>query len=567
MASWLYLPACRRLGLGRPGRMARGFFEAAGSSRFSACGWLAPLGAGIAGFAAARAPDAAGVPGVVWLLLFAAGVIVSAAGSALPAYAGRSLTASLLGLAGAGSEGARKDLGVTGAAAVVLAGGLGFVSGLVAFSDLVFLVVLGGALVFVPAVLGRSELLLAALAAFPWIDWLARRSLGALGGVWDELLILGCLAAIAFSALVLRRSRLLTVPVTVPLLLAFAVGLASVVVNDVPREVALFGLRVTFQPLLFFYVGYLLPRDRRWLKVTVAVFLAASLLMAIHGLYQYATGAPMPASWVDAREAGSITTRAYSIVENPNGLGAFLLIGSLLAAGLALASPARRLGLGFAAVSLVLAAGVGVTFSRGAWLGLVFGILVMAALAYRRLLAALVAGGLVAPLLLPAAFLQRLTFAFSSAYISKSLAAGRLFSWKAAVTKAVANPLFGVGLGTFGGSSAALFGYGRLWVDNFYLQLAAEGGIVLLFLFLWLLLRVAKGIVGAYLAVRESWFERGFTAGVFGAFAAVVFANLTAGVWETVVVGSAFWFLSGLAASPLNLEAGGSSRPEERPQC
>jgi O-antigen ligase len=111
-----------------------------------------------------------------------------------------------------------------------------------------------------------------------------------------------------------------------------------------------------------------------------------------------------------------------------------------------------------------------------------------------------------------------------------------------------AHPLFGVGLGTFGGTSAVMFGYGRYWVDNFYLQLGAEGGLILLFLFLWVLLRAAKGIVRSHaLAVDPFW--RGLTAGVFGAFIAVAVANVTASVWETLVVGVGFWFLAGLATS------------------
>ncbi len=71
--------------------------------------------------------------------------------------------------------------------------------------------------------------------------------------------------------------------------------------------------------------------------------------------------------------------------------------------------------------------------------------------------------------------------------------AGRLYVWKMALQYIVAHPWFGLGLGTFGGTSAVTFGYGRLWVDNFYLQLGAEGGLLLLAFFLWILLRGGQG--------------------------------------------------------------------------
>ena len=65
------------------------------------------------------------------------------------------------------------------------------------------------------------------------------------------------------------------------------------------------------------------------------MFLAAAVALALHGIYQYLTHAPMPATWVDVREV-TLYTRAYSIVENPNGLGAFLIMGVCLSVALAL---------------------------------------------------------------------------------------------------------------------------------------------------------------------------------------------------------------------------------------
>lgn len=153
---------------------------------------------------------------------------------------------------------------------------------------------------------------------------------------------------------------------------------------------------------------------------------------------------------------------------------------------------------------------------------------------------------LMAPLLAPPVLLNRLIFAFSPEYLGKSAVAGRLFAWRTALDRIIEHPWLGMGLGTFGGSSAAFFGYHRLWVDNFYLQLAAEGGLILLGAFLWLLLRVGKGLVASHQATKDP-FLSAVVAGVFGGCVAVAFANITASVWETLVVGAGFWFLAGLA--------------------
>ena len=399
----------------------------------------------------------------------------------------------------------------------------------------------------------RPELVLVALAAFPWVDFVFGQAAGERQASLDALLLLAAFAGLAFTALVLRRWELRTVPLTVPLLTAFVFACASVTIRHVPTNVAFFALRLTFQAFLFYLLGYLLPKDRVWVRRTITVFLLSALALALHGLFQVATHAPMPAKWVDVHE--SIATRAYSIVENPNGLGAYLAIASLVAAALTLSSLPRRQRIALGCMTAVLVAGLGATFSRGAWIGFAVGLLVLVAMTRLRLFWGIVGAAVVSPLVLPRTIVDRLTFAFSAAYVSKSLTAGRLFIWQVALQRIAEHPLFGVGLGTFGGTSAFLYLGGRFWIDNYYLQLGAEGGLLLLGAFLWVLMRAAKSL---FRASREQTdpYGRAVAAGAFAGFLAVAIANVTASVWETLVVASAFWFLAGFAGS-LSAESAG----------
>ncbi len=577
-AAGTFRAAVDGIGGGALGRLARRAAAGADGSLLVGGGWLRPLGGALCAFALARlispwfgaeevasqtAPPvdhAAATAGLVVLAL--AGLTALVLGGAAPA-----------GHTGVIFRGLRLSLGTRPASVVgeqsppntaiavlssLAALSVGAFAGFSPGTGALLPLVLGVGLAAAAAILYRSEVLLLVLAAFPWVNWAARQSLGGLGGVWDEGLLLGSFAAVVFALVFTGRSAVRVSPVLAPLALAVVAAVGSVLVRGVPDEVGIFALRVAFQPLLFFFLGQLLPRDRRWVRAAIAVFLGASLLLALHGLFQYVTHAPMPASWVDARES-AISTRAYSVVENPNGLGAFLLMGSLLAVSLALSRGrfvARAMSTG---VALVLAAGLAVTFSRGAWLGFIVGLVALAALSYRRVLAALIVAGLVAPLAVPRVFLDRLTFAFSPEYLAKSAVAGRLYIWRIAIDRIIEHPWLGVGLGTFGGTTGFLFSYTRLWVDNFYLQIAAEGGLVLLGAFIWLLVRVGKGLVASH-QVQTDPFLRAVVAGVFGGFVAVAFANLTASVWETLVVGAGFWFLAGLATS---LAVG--VKPELRP--
>jgi O-antigen ligase len=279
------------------------------------------------------------------------------------------------------------------------------------------------------------------------------------------------------------------------------------------------------------------------------VFIASCTLLALHGLYQYVTHAPMPAAWVDITET-SISTRAYSVVQNPNVLGGILAMGGLLSGSLALSrafSGSRRLVL--AAAALLQVCGLAVTFSRGAWIGFGIGLLLMVVLAYRKYLAALVGAAVVVWLAAPRVFIDRLLFSFSSTYTAKSSTGfGRIWRWESALQHIADKPLLGLGLGTFGGTTAYMFGYWDIWVDNFYLQMGAEGGLLLLTFFLWLLVRSAKGLLRAH-GVATDPYLKALAAGMFGAFLAVAAADFFEADWETLSIGVQFWFLAGLVTS------------------
>ncbi len=431
---------------------------------------------------------------------------------------------------------------------IAVCAALGLLASLVGKSGPVWLVVLVLAISAAVLLLKRPEAVLLAVAAFPWLDWLARRKLGGLGAGWDEGLLLLSLLLVVWGALVTGRLRLRTVPITLPAMVALAAAVGSIVVNGVPQDVGVFALRVVCEPVLFFFAGFLLFTTARWLRWIVAVFQVSTVGLAAHGLYQYAARIQTPTRWVDATET-DIITRAFSVIGNPNGLGAVLVIGCLVALALLLSpsvSKASRFVLGIALV--IQLGGVAVTFSRGSWIGLVCGIVALLVLAYRKYLVPAGLVALVGVFAAPGVFVNRFLLIFSGTYLGKSAVDGRTYRWTAALDQIAAHPWFGMGLGTFGGSAAERFQYWSIWVDNYYLQMGAEGGLLLLASFAWLLTRVGKGLVKGFRVAGDP-FARALAAGVFGAFVATIVINVFVSVFETLSVGAAFWLLSGVATS------------------
>ncbi len=558
---------------GVAGRTLQAAAVAAPSSVFAGGGWLRLAGAGLLGLGCGMLSSR--VP--VSIVLILAGLLLALAGPSAWAVVGESATARLArrrrtasgeGEAAGDSRTAARAVsaGLAGIGratwlAMLLSAVAGVLAGAAPGSGTGTVLALAFALAAAGLVLWRPEVILLVVATFPLLDWAARGTQGGLGPLWDDALLVVSVGLLLWSVLVLGRGSLRTVPIALPLLLTLAAAIGSIVVRKVPNGVALYGLRVLFEPMLFYFIGFLFPKNRRWVRATIAVFLLTCTTLALHGLYQYLTHAPMPGVWLDARETG-IAVRAYSVVQNPNVLGALLAMGALISGSLALSRAfqgARRLLL--AAVCVVQLAGLAVTFSRGAWLGLVAGLLAMVVLAYRRYLVAVLAAGAIVWFAAPRVFVERLLFAFTSTYAMMSSAGlGRLYRWDISLHHILDHPLFGVGLGTFGGTAAYMFGYWALWVDNFYIQMAAEGGLLLLVFFLWLLLRGAKGLVRGHRFTSDPYLKA-LTAGMFGAFLAVAVANAFEADWETLSVGVEYWFLAGLVTSAA-LEARTAERSE-----
>ena len=327
------------------------------------------------------------------------------------------------------------------------------------------------------ALLWRPQLVLLVAAAFPLVDWVARHDLGGLGPLWDDALLVVSVGLILWSVLVLGRDVPRSVPIALPLLLMLAAALGSIVVNRVPGDPALYGLRVLFEPILFYFVGFphpqgspLGPLDRG--RVRPGHHRARpSRALPVRDPRSHAGG-------LDRFQRDQHLHPGLLGRRNPNVLGGILAMGALISGSLALSrafAGARRLAL--AAACAVQLGGLAVTFSRGAWIGFVIGLLAMIVLAYRRYLVGLVAAAVVVWFAAPQVFIQRLLFSLSSAYAAKSSTGlGRLWRWDSALQHIVDKPLLGAGLGTFGGTTAYMFGYWAIWVDNFYLQMAAEGG-------------------------------------------------------------------------------------------
>ena len=256
-----------------------------------------------------------------------------------------------------------------------------------------------------------------------------------------------------------------------PILFFLIIGFASVVINWTNLYQAGKGVSNLWEWFFAFYIAVHLIKTKKQLKRFISVWMASTILVTLYGIYQYITS---PSHFVHS----FFTLNSY--------LAQYLILIIPLILSLFLFEKVKKekifLGVIFFLTFILLI----FTLERGAWLGIIFGLLTMGIiLRDKRILIGL-------PLLLVLAF-----FAFSPfkaraiSIVKPSQNLERIYCWKSSFRMIKEHPLAGVGLGNFRyvypnymlpGAKEYL-----LHAHNVFLQIAVEMGIPGLLVFLWLL--------------------------------------------------------------------------------
>ena len=435
---------------------------------------------------------------------------------------------------------------------------LGIVAGKL---GLAYGVLLGGALAVGMGMLLRPSLGLYFLAGYAVLDYGFRVSGGMLAGLWDELLFFGVVAT--YGGHLIARGKALDYRLTaldVPIFIFAGVSIFLLLFNSPELHIAIDGIRVVLQYLLWYFVAVNLIRDKLVAKRILNILLWTTVLISFHGIYQYVVGVEIPTSWYDSRFETSVTTRVFSIIGSPNILGSLLVL--MIPINLAFVINEQRwvkkllyFG-GLLAMILCLV----FTLSRGAWLAFALAALIYAIIKDKRLLIPLAVGGAIIMLAVPQIG-DRIAYMLSPQYMESSARGGRIARWTMAIEAIKANPWFGEGIGRFGGATAMRHIPGSLYTDNFYLKTLAEMGIVGFTAFIYLLYRGCIEAARVLRQLKEGQDRELFNLGVgiFTGLIGVLAHNGVENVFEVPMMSSYFWLLLAMIISfrYMGVKAGG----------
>lgn len=411
---------------------------------------------------------------------------------------------------------------------------------------IIFLLILA----IIGIVLADYQIIAYALCLYPFIDFVLRSFVPNIASVWDELLFIAMFLVWGYKYLKYReQDGFKQTPLDLPVMLFLIAMLVVFIINSPDYRISLEGFRAVIQYILWYFVIIQLLKDTKGAKRICLIFVIVVSLMAIHGVYQYIIGVEMPAGWVDSKEAG-VRTRVFSILTSPNILGSLVTLALPLTLSFGAISKNNKTKALFYILALTMVGCLVFTFSRGAWIGFGVAILVYAFLKDKRLLIPVLIVGLLAAVLVPG-IANRITYMLSPEYIESSLRGGRLVRWITGLQILKGTPLFGVGLGHFGGAVAMnndlsyLVGTEMVetfYMDNYYLKTAVETGIFGLFAFVMLMYQI---IVNGLRTIRITTdkvsreLEIGILAGLFG----VIVHNFVENVFEVPMMTSCFWLL------------------------
>jgi hypothetical protein len=278
-------------------------------------------------------------------------------------------------------------------------------------------------------------------------------------------------------------------------------------------------------------------KSKRQIKVFIFFILITSLITCIYGLNFARTHQRATAPFEISNVAGD--------QGEPNTLGGYLVLVFFITLGLALYTQST-----FWVPCLMILAAIQFitllqTLSRSSYLGFIAAFLALTILTTRKktlLLLAIIAFILTGWSLLPQKVFDRIatTFAPQKVYTPFGIritldasAASRIESWKIVFPMWEMNPILGCGVTGVG------------IVDTQYPLVLGEGGILGLWIFIWLLSVILRKSLQTFKAIEDEYFQ-GLTLGYVAGFIGLLMHSFGAATFILIRIMEPFWFLTAI---------------------
>ncbi len=373
------------------------------------------------------------------------------------------------------------------------------------------------------------------------------------------------LAAIGYACVALRLVRerdrpLAWSPINRYIILYAAIYLAGTFFSvDLEGSLNPGLLRVAF--ILFAVVLGNAVSNRRQLDTLIFLMVLAGTAVAAYGILQYIfRWGYQSAAWVDSDMFSGIEFRVPSTLENPNMLGQYFLLAIPLGGAKLLSSREWGARIFYLCCCGLMCVCMLLTFSRGAWLGLLFAGAVFFVFLNPRLMLLAPFALIALYFVLPETVITRFT---SIGDLSDDSTSYRLYIWLGTLAMLKEYWLCGIGPGEDAFNMVyPAYSYNAITAPhshNLFLQIVCDAGITALVVFILLLFVYFRMLCSA-LSREKDWTSRmlqiAFTSGACG-FMVQAMTDYSFYNYRVMFLFFVFLALGGLAARRSSLPEGG----------
>ncbi len=311
-------------------------------------------------------------------------------------------------------------------------------------------------------------------------------------------------------------------------------------------------LNIVLLYLLFIAVYFAIASSmssRKWVDNLAAIMILGGAIIGIIGIYQYVSGYVANPDWIDSNTFTSISTRVVATFGNPNVLGEYLILLIPIALCFAIIKSGKIRLLSFISALIMLVCLV-MTYSRGAWLGIIIALILFAVIYNKKVLKALPFIAAIIPLIvvfLPTSVVERFA---SIGNAAESSTAYRLNVWRGTLELLRESWYSGVGMGdnvfaqayqlhALENTAAAAHSH------SLYLQVFSALGIVGFIALLALIISVARLCLDGFYTMqkhRSGVMMLGLGAGIL----AFLIHGITDNVWYNNRIVLLFWIILGM---------------------
>jgi len=410
------------------------------------------------------------------------------------------------------------------------------------------LIVCGAAVIILFADYEKATIIVAMFTVFEFIlRTLIRHPL--ISSIWDEVALLLCFGLWFYKWMRFRKQTpYRSTPLDLSIVFFMVVSVLLLFIAAPDLAIGIEGLRVVIQYMFWFFVVTQLLKTPAGAKRIINIVLLTALFVALYGIFQFIVGVEIPSNWVDQAE-GKVRTRAFSIFTSPNMLAGYLSLLIPVSVGMFFAEKNKARKIYYGIVTVCMGFALLFTLSRSGWIFCFCALLFYVWMKNRKfivpMLLCMLALFILSVIFMPSVA-NRILYLFSPAYYASSSTGGRIYRAVKGFELWKQYPLFGMGLGQFGGSVALSHKLNNTFsMDNYYLKTAVEMGITGLIALLVLLYNT---FVHCYRAVKNiaDGEQKEWATGILAGLVCVILYNLTENMLEIPLLSSYFWMFAGI---------------------